>query len=103
MEEFQEILELNKNFGTNFIFFTDLTFNANEKKVTDLCNYLIESKLNISWFATCSVRISYALAKKMKEAGCTSIGIGIETLFPDLLCKYKQMQTLEDIQKCLKM
>jgi len=68
-----EIEFLIDEFGTNGLFFTDLTFNTDRKKVTDLCDELLRRGVNISWSAACRVTDDAELLKRMKEAGCNRI------------------------------
>ncbi|MAH48165.1 B12-binding domain-containing radical SAM protein [Candidatus Pacearchaeota archaeon] len=75
-----EIEWLIQNFGARQISIWDETFTLNRKRVIEICNLLIERKLNIPW--DCATRvdcIDYELLKKMKEAGCESISYGIES------------------------
>lgn len=97
----EEIKLLKEKYGVNFIYFNDLTFNASEERVGELCQALIDSGLhnptlesdinsdetnNIHWFCLAKVGISAKLAELMAKAGCSKIGFGIESF-------YKQGQT----------
>jgi len=97
-----EIEFLQREFGTNFLFFTDLTFNANHQKLTELCDEIISRRLNIYWFAYCSMHVNDKLIKKMADAGCTRIGTGAESFIDEILEIYKSQQNLRLIEKALK-
>lgn len=67
--------------GAEAFWFFDDTFNSNPKRVEKLCDLMIERGLNDKpWF--CEVRIDVMtrpLLAKMKEAGCYTIGFGVES------------------------
>lgn len=65
----------------NFAFIDD-AFGADPKRVSSFCDMLIASGLNknISWRATIRTDVvNYDLLRKMKKAGCISLGFGIES------------------------
>jgi len=97
-----EIEFLQKNFGTNFLFFNDLTFNANPQKVKELCEEIVSRNLKIYWFAYCSVHINNEIIKHMANAGCTRIGTGVESFIDEILEIYKSQQNLKLAKKSLK-
>jgi anaerobic magnesium-protoporphyrin IX monomethyl ester cyclase len=98
-----EINYLKAEFGTNYLFLTDLTFNANKKKAMLFCESLIKSKLAINWFAYANVHLDLELAEAMKEAGCSRIGFGLESVIDIGLEKIKPNQSLQIISETLKM
>lgn len=74
-----EIEYLIQEYGVRLIFFFDDTFNANPKRVEQICDLIIERKLNIFW--KCDVRIDLInkpLLTKMKEAGLFHLSFGLE-------------------------
>ncbi|MBU4099743.1 radical SAM protein, partial [Patescibacteria group bacterium] len=98
----EEIEYLIDSFGTNLIFFTDLTFNLNKKRVLDLCTVLIERNIKVSWFCACRTEgIDKELLSAMKEAGCTRIHFGVEAIDEHSLKKIKRKKTYESIQESL--
>lgn len=77
----KEIKFLQQRFNTNLLFFADLTFNLNKRKLIHLCEEIKNNKINISWWCMCRIdNIDKELLLKMKEAGCCKIGFGIESL-----------------------
>jgi len=75
----QEIEILVGKYNVKVIFFFDDTFNANPKRVEEICNLIIEHKLNIFW--KCDVRfdlINKPLLEKMKRAGLFHLSFGLE-------------------------
>lgn len=77
----QEIEYLIYRYNTNLLFFTDLNFTANDKKVKELCHHIINNKIEISWF--CMSNLQTARKETlllMKEAGCVKIMYGVESV-----------------------
>jgi anaerobic magnesium-protoporphyrin IX monomethyl ester cyclase len=61
------------------IFFFDDTFNVNKKRVEEICNLILEKKLDIFW--KCDARLDLLdkpLLEKMKEAGLFHLSFGLE-------------------------
>jgi radical SAM superfamily enzyme YgiQ (UPF0313 family) len=96
-----EIEHLQQTYGTNFLFFNDLTFNVYREKTLALCNEIIKRKLEIYWFAYCSVHIQEDVIAAMAEAGCTRVGIGVETFSDDMTELYKPQWNLEKTHRAL--
>ena len=77
IEDFQYF---NRKFGIRSFDVAHDAFTVNEKLVTELCDYIKESGLDIKW--KCSTRIdciSKELILKMKEAGLSHISRGVES------------------------
>lgn len=75
-----ELDYLRKNFKITNITFMDDSFTVNKKRVMEFCKMLIEGNKKITW--SCLTRadlIDEEVIKKMKEAGCTKVDIGIES------------------------
>lgn len=104
-----EIKELQDKFGTNTIFFTDLTFNLNHKKVLELCEKIISSKIDIKWYAMLrmttphgEILVSKELLRTMKDAGCTKVSYGLENLTSEEKSykKFSNLNTLKNVLEC---
>jgi len=68
-----------ENFGAQFIWFYDDTFNYNPQRTRQICELLIKEQLNIVF--ECELRIDildYELLKLMKEAGLHYFSFGVE-------------------------
>ena len=85
-------------------FFYDDNFTANPKRMHELCDLLIEKKLNISWSA--QVRSDIArdpeLVQKMAKAGCYFVFIGFESIDDEALKAMHKSQTRSDIEKAIR-
>ena len=96
-----EIKELQNRFATNTIFFADLTFNLDEAKVFALCDEMLKQRVKINWMAMCNLRGDGNLFKKMKQAGCTKIGFGIETLSCLARRRLNKREAIHEIKRTL--
>ncbi len=82
----EEIELLINQYKVSAIWFFDDTFTFNPKRVEEICDKIIEKKWDLSWY--CEIRIDTVnkdLLKKMKEAGCFLIGMGVESASPRIL------------------
>jgi len=83
----EEINFLKKNYGINYIAFSDELLMNSIGRTVELCEAFIRSDLNIKW--DCNGRLNYAkphVLKLMKKAGCVFINYGIEA-FDDQILK----------------
>lgn len=75
-----EIREIKQQYQTNQFNFEADTLTLNKIFITELCDAIIEEKLDIKW--TCESRIDTVdevILKKMKNAGCWQISYGVES------------------------
>ena len=97
-----EIEECVKKLGIRNFFFRADTFTWDEKWVMDLCQMILDRKLNIRW--GCNSRVDTISEKRlewMKKAGCWVIGFGIESGNQEMLDKMKKRAKVEDAEKAL--
>lgn len=77
---FSMIQILHDKFGVRDILFEDDSFTLNKRRVTELCERIVNARLGISWSCLGRVdSIDQTLLKTMKRAGCWQIGFGIES------------------------
>src|SRR5262245_890731 len=87
-----EIEHLVTEYGAREITFWDDTMTLNKKWMYDLCDGLLEKRLDIVWSCFAAVNtITTELLAKMKAAGCWNIFYGIETT-DESLKKYVRIQ-----------
>lgn len=97
-----EELEYLSNKGMN-ISFADETLTIDKKRIISLCNKIIKKKLNIKF--TCQTRVDKVdkeILTKLKEAGCTKIGYGIESGDNHILAKIRKNITVSLIKKAFR-
>jgi len=93
-----EIEDVYRKTSANVGVFYDLTFNVNSEWVNRLCDELINRKINekMSFYSTCRVSapngrliLTKDVLQKMKKAGFSKIGIGIESTDDIIAGEYK--------------
>lgn len=98
-----EIKFLIDNYGRKTFFFNDDTFNMSSKRAEEICDLLIEHKLNILWTTPFRAdRVDATLAAKMKKAGCYNVAIGIESADNAILELMEKQITIEQITEGIK-
>ncbi|MBU0929645.1 MAG: B12-binding domain-containing radical SAM protein [Nanoarchaeota archaeon] len=90
--------------GFKEIHIWDDNFSTKLDRAKKICDLIIEKGLNkkFTWVLACGVRcdcIDEEFIRKVKEAGCYSIYLGVETGNPELLKKINKGETLEQIKK----
>jgi len=76
----EEIKFLKELHNIKTLRFIDDTFTINKKRVVELCNRLIQEKLDIEWMCLSRTdNIDESTALLMKEAGCKRIYFGVES------------------------
>lgn len=99
----QELKEIKEKYGADDIQFFDETFTANRRRVIELCNKMIENKLNLEW--SCFTRVNLVdkeLLTIMKRAGAYQIFYGLESGVQRLLNLIRKGITLEQSRKAMK-
>lgn len=92
-----EMKQLKEKYSIDGIQFYDDLFLLNRKIVMELCDKMIEEKLNLKW--QCATRIEMLDEKiitKMKKAGCTLISFGLESGSQTILDKMRKGIKVKD-------
>ena len=100
-----EVKMLKDKFGVKEIHFCDDNLTMNIKRAEEICRRLIEEKFNLPWQCPNGVRIdrlTLPLLKKMKQAGCYALGLGIESGDQNMLNKIDKQLNLKIIPTVLK-
>ncbi len=98
-----EIEEIVERFGIRQINISDDTFTLRPSLVIETCNEIMRRKLDVRW--ACSTRVpnvSNEMLTKMKQAGCTRVGFGIESGSPKILKNIKKGITIKQAERALK-
>ncbi|SFB30603.1 B12-binding domain-containing radical SAM protein [Clostridium frigidicarnis] len=96
---FDELMDLNKKYGTTVFYITDDTFTASSKRVYEFCKMIKESNINFLW--GCESRadiITEELMSMLSECGCKKIQIGLESADNNILKKLNKLVTIEQIE-----
>jgi len=94
---FDMMKHLNQKYGVRHIGFVDDLFLASKVRVEELCNYILEDGLDMTWSCTARVdTVKPDVLALMKKAGCWEISFGLETGSNDLL---KKMDKLAEVEK----
>ena len=71
--------------GIRDIFFYDDTFTINKQRVLDICDLLVERKINVDWDVRAHVNtVDGPMLSKMAQAGCRRIHFGVEAGTPEM-------------------
>jgi len=96
----QEALYVHSLGVENILFHAD-TFTLDEKMVVDLCDTLIAADAPFRWACNTHVSKLYQkpnIIRKMKQAGCWMIAVGIESGDNDILKNIKKQITVEQAE-----
>lgn len=81
-----EIDDLVQRFDTNALFISDLTFNASNMYVKQLCSQMASYTGMPPWYAMCTTTgLSPGIVETMRAGGCRKIGFGVESLSKNTL------------------
>ncbi|RLI43812.1 hypothetical protein DRO69_08785 [Candidatus Bathyarchaeota archaeon] len=99
-----EIEVLVRKYNIRTIWFHDQTFSMIPKRTIQLCDEIIERRLDIHWATETRIdTLKPKVLKKMKESGCGRLEVGVETGDPILLKTVgKRGLTIEKIVKTAK-
>ena len=99
-----ELEYLKANHGSKMIHFADDTFTASKSRTGELCQQIIDRKLDIQWVCDTRVdRLDEKLLSLMKKAGCIRIKIGVESGSDRMLKKIRKAFTTENVRKAVRL
>jgi radical SAM superfamily enzyme YgiQ (UPF0313 family) len=100
LEEIREVVEC---FGVDHLVFEDDTLTLRRDRVLDLCAALEEMPNRPSWYCLSRAdAMDYALAKRMKAAGCKMVAFGIESGSPEILERIGKKISLSKAEEAVK-
>lgn len=103
-----EIEYLHKTFGIREFHFEDDNFTFSKKHAMDVCNEILNRKLDIAWACPNGVRIDkldLELITLMKKSGCYQLSFGIESgsqKIIDSINKHMDLKIVPEIIKMIK-
>jgi radical SAM superfamily enzyme YgiQ (UPF0313 family) len=88
--------------GVNLIYFRDDIFTFNRKRTIKICDLIINKGLKINWAIQTRIdALDKVILRKMKKAGCTTIGLGIESASNRILRILNKNITKEKTEKII--
>ncbi len=91
-------------YGIREFLMYDDTFTIDKQRVMDICNKIIDEKLDIKWDIRARVNtIDEEMLKKLKKAGCVRIHYGVESGTQKILDVLRKGITLEQVKKAFKL
>lgn len=98
LKEIEKEFVAMKKVGIKEIFFIDSTFNANLPFVEQVLHMMIRKNFRFSWSAQIhSFRVTPPFIRLMKQAGCHTVQIGVESGSPAILKEYAPSKIKEKI------
>jgi anaerobic magnesium-protoporphyrin IX monomethyl ester cyclase len=99
-----EIEWLRETYHIRSIYFFDDNFTVNRKRVSTVCDELINRNWNLSWSCCSHVKtVDRELLGLMKRSGCVSIDFGVESGSNRILAAIRKQQTAMDIERTFSM
>src|SRR3989344_5163144 len=98
----KEIKHLIEKYGIKEVAFQDDVFTLDKKRVHEICDRIINEKIDITW--SCWARVNIVdeeLLTKMKKAGCIAISYGIEASDDEELKYVNKGVTMEQIKNAI--
>jgi radical SAM superfamily enzyme YgiQ (UPF0313 family) len=86
--------------GARSVYIFDDNFPVNKKRAMEICQGMINQKLNIRWACCSHVKMmNEELLGVMRESGCVSIDFGVESGSDLILRNINKNQSSEDIER----
>jgi radical SAM superfamily enzyme YgiQ (UPF0313 family) len=95
-----EMEHLINDHDADMIAFMDDTFTVNKRRVEEICTKMKERNLDVYWGCTARVdTLSRDILEKMKDAGCITLFVGVESADQQQLNNLNKQTTIERIKK----
>jgi len=95
-----EIKLLKEKYKVNYVQFLDELTLFSKEQAGNMADYFIREKLNIFWTADCRAGLfkeeDLEIAKKLKQAGCVSLGYSLESADENILKAMNKRITVQD-------
>lgn len=91
-----------EKYGSRGFWIVDDVFNLHVGRCKEVCRALIEADLRMTWSCPNGLRadrVDPELAELMSQSGCRSVHIGVESAEPTVLAAIKKGETIEKIEK----
>jgi len=98
----KEIEQLNAKHGVNYLQFADELSLFSKKQANELAEQFIKKDLKVFWLADCRAGLfkegDLELAKKLKAAGCVSLGYSLESANKEILDAMDKHISINDFE-----
>lgn len=101
-----ELLYAKKKYQSEEFKILDDNFTLLMDRAKDICKQFIDEKLGMKWTCPNGIRadrLDEELCRLMKEAGCYSMSIGVESGDPEVFDKIKKGEKLEDVERGIRL
>jgi radical SAM superfamily enzyme YgiQ (UPF0313 family) len=102
----QEIKLLYNKYGIKELHITDDNFLFSKKRVIDICEKLKNENYKLAWMCSSGVRLDLLdeeLLKHMKDSGCYTLGLGLESGSERVLKYMKKDLHIKEVEKKIKL
>ena len=96
----REMQWLKKDYGTDYFSFRDASFTLSRDRVEELCSEIMRHDMGVPW--ECLTRpdlLDEAMVKVMKQSGCVTVRIGIESGSRTILKHMKKHVDLDAVRR----
>ncbi|MDI6759461.1 MAG: radical SAM protein [Candidatus Brocadiaceae bacterium] len=101
---FLEEIRFIKKLGFKEVFFIDCGFTNNPEWADMLFNSMIRESINLTWWCLSRAdRLNEERLGKMKKAGCHSIGMGVESVDPDIIERVRKNVDTQHVLNLVRM
>ena len=99
-----ELEECQTKYNIKQFLFWEEVFTMDRDFGIELCDAIIDNEWNISWATTTRADlVDEEILSKMKEAGCTLMGLGIETADQNIMDLSKKKEKVEDVENAVRL
>lgn len=98
----EEIEFVIKKYRPKEIYFDDSSFTTDQERVKRICELMIKRGVRIKWSCMADTKARYDTLKKMKEAGCISVKVGVESADMGILRNVRKAFTPEDARRMVR-
>ena len=100
----KELRLLHDEFGVGSVYFQDLEFLIDKKRVIEICRRMVKERMDFLWGCTARVdSVDLEMLKAMKNAGCKFILFGVESIDPAVIRNIRKCTTPEQVKAAVEM
>jgi len=100
---FNDLKQLKDKYGIDVFIFSDSVIIGSMKNIEELCDLIMKHKLKIKWCGQIRAQgLDEKILKKMKDAGCVTISIGVESGSQRILNIMNKDSSIEEMQRAIR-